>query len=81
LKNRVASDVGHLSNAQAVELLEQYGGKLLEVVFLSHLSAENNSPQLAMDAFQSLSERFDVRLTNRYAAAEVFRLVKKPVVV
>jgi len=79
LKNRVASDVGHLSNAQAVELLEMYGETHLEVVFLSHLSAENNSPQLAIDAFQSLSERFDVRLTNRYAAAEVFRLVKKTV--
>ncbi|PRZ00357.1 phosphoribosyl 1,2-cyclic phosphodiesterase [Marinilabilia salmonicolor] len=81
LKNRVASEVGHLSNAQAVELLDIHGGADLEVVFLSHLSAENNTPQLALEAFNSLSHRFDVRLTNRYAAAEVFRLEKKPVTV
>jgi phosphoribosyl 1,2-cyclic phosphodiesterase len=81
LKNRVVSDVGHLSNAQAVELLKSSGGENLEVVFLSHLSAENNTPQMALDAFQALSERFDVRVTNRYAAAEVFRLEKKTVIV
>ncbi len=81
LKNRVASEVGHLSNDQAVELLQTYGREHLEVVFLSHLSAENNTPQLALEAFSALSDRFDVRLTNRYAAAEVFRLERKGVVV
>jgi phosphoribosyl 1,2-cyclic phosphodiesterase len=79
LKNRVASDVGHLSNKQAVELLEHYGSDDLEVVFLSHLSADNNLPELALNAFNGMQKKFNVKLTNRYAPAEVFQLIKKEV--
>ena len=76
LKNRVASEYGHLSNNQAVELLKNYGSKHLEVVFLSHLSAENNRPEIALEAFSELNAKHSVRLTNRYAPAEIYRLKK-----
>lgn len=74
LKRRVASDHGHLSNLQASELLEKYHHPELKVVFLSHLSQENNRPDIAAAAFKTLESRFEVKLTNRYAAAEVYRL-------
>lgn len=74
LKRRVASDQGHLSNLQACELLENYHHPELKVVFLSHLSQENNRPDIAAAAFRMLENRFEVKLTNRYAAAEVYRL-------
>ncbi len=72
LKKRVAGDKGHLSNNQAFELLEKNHNPELRIVFLSHLSQENNRPDVAAAAFKSLENRFEVRLTNRFAAAEVF---------
>lgn len=74
LKQRIASDHGHLSNDQAFELLREHGGSHLQVVFLSHLSAENNTPDTAYNRFRELAARFDIRLTSRKAAGDVVRL-------
>jgi phosphoribosyl 1,2-cyclic phosphodiesterase len=81
LKNRVASAVGHLSNIQAFELLSVHGGDHLEVVFLSHLSADNNRPEIALQTFDGLQEKYSIKLTNRYAPADIFTLIKKEVVI
>lgn len=74
LKQRVASAHGHLSNVQAFRLLEGSAGSRLKCVFLSHLSAENNTPELAMAACNSLASRIEIRLTSRYAAADIYTL-------
>ncbi len=79
LKQRVASPVGHLSNKQAFDLLAQYHHSEIQVVFLSHLSAENNRPDIAAAEFAPLSEKLNVKLTSRHAPAEVFRLTRKVV--
>lgn len=76
LKERIASDHGHLSNLQAVELLRQYHHHDLQIVLLSHLSAENNRPEIASSAFDELKSLFRIEVTDRYAASEVF-VVKK----
>ncbi|SHI47779.1 Phosphoribosyl 1,2-cyclic phosphodiesterase [Tangfeifania diversioriginum] len=72
LKQRISSSVGHLSNIQAVGLLETHGGANLKCVFLSHLSAENNTPELALSSFEKLGTKYDIRLTSRHEAGEVF---------
>lgn len=74
LKKRVASSVGHLSNDQAFELIRDHAGPELVHVFLSHLSGENNRPELAEARFQSLSDRFNVKLTSRHTFSELCRL-------
>lgn len=74
LKKRVASEVGHLSNDQALQLLENHAGEKLKLVFLSHLSKENNTPEIALQNMQSLSHRFEIKLASRYEASEVIRL-------
>lgn len=74
LKQRVASSHGHLSNDQAFELVRNHAGPELVHVFLSHLSGENNRPELAAARFQSLTDRFDVRLTSRNTFSELCRL-------
>lgn len=71
LKKRVASAHGHLSNDQALNLLLEHAASKLQTVFLSHLSAENNTPELAFDNFQPLHERFEVLLTSRFDASVV----------
>lgn len=74
LKRRVASAVGHLSNDQAFELIRDYAGPELVHVFLSHLSGENNRPELAEARFESLTDRFNVKLTSRNTHSELCRL-------
>lgn len=70
LKKRIASDVGHLSNIQAARLALEHASPRLRHVFLSHLSANNNTPELALATFnQFLRGRTDldvhVTLTSR----------------
>lgn len=71
LKTRVASEMGHLSNDQAFELLHRHSGDMLQFVFLSHLSKENNTPGKALETMQSLTNRFEIKLASRYEASEV----------
>jgi len=52
LKMRVASNRGHLSNAQAGMLLAEVVVPGKTHVFLAHLSEENNTPMLAFDTVQ-----------------------------
>ncbi len=75
LKQRVASDVGHLSNLQAVNLLSEYAGPDLKWVLLSHLSGENNTPQIAYDALKHLKDRYNIVLTSRKEASEMITLM------
>jgi len=73
LKKRVASEVGHLSNEQALLLLEDHAGAKLRLVFLSHLSKENNTPEIALSNMDPVSHRFEIKLTSRYEASEVYQ--------
>lgn len=50
LKCRILGNRGHLSNEAAGELLCKLYHKKLKYVFLSHLSKENNYPELAYEA-------------------------------
>ena len=74
LKQRVASSVGHLSNMQAFNLLHNHAGENLKCVFLSHLSRDNNKPEIAHNSMLPFFSRFDIKLTSRYEAGEVYQL-------
>ncbi len=50
LKCRILGEKGHLSNEDSGRLLCKLLGKRLRYVFLSHLSKENNYPELAYQA-------------------------------
>lgn len=74
LKKRVASEVGHLSNDQAFDLLDKHTNGNLQCVFLSHISKDNNTPEKAIERMESLTERFEVKLTSRFEAGEVYKI-------
>ncbi len=74
LKKRIASENGHLSNTQAFCLLENHAGIGLRYVFLSHISKENNTPEIAFNEIKPLAGRFDVKLTSRNGAGEVLKI-------
>ncbi|MGM0568719.1 MAG: MBL fold metallo-hydrolase [Elusimicrobiota bacterium] len=55
LKKRISSGNGHLSNAQASQMIARHGKKL-KWVCLAHISPENNSPELAYKSALSASK-------------------------
>ena len=61
LKKRIASDKGHISNYNAALLVLQHGSKKLSNVMLSHLSQNNNTPELALKTFELIKERNDLK--------------------
>lgn len=74
LKVRIDSAVGHLSNVQAFELVKEHAHPELQCVFLSHLSAENNKPELALAEFKPLEGKVLIKLTDRFNAGELFTI-------
>ncbi|WP_299582788.1 MBL fold metallo-hydrolase [uncultured Sunxiuqinia sp.] len=74
LKQRVASDRGHLSNEQACLLLKEHAGEQLHTILLSHLSGENNTPEKAYAVFESLSQTYRIELTSRHAPTEIIAI-------
>ncbi len=68
LKKRVASGRGHLSNAQAGELVEAVAGPRLRQLIGLHLSETNNRPELARKAMQAALRRAGVDAAVTVAA-------------
>ncbi len=62
IKQRIGSDIGHLSNLQSGLCVLEHGTRKLKNVMLAHLSEINNIPQLAFGTFSSLvKERMDLK--------------------
>ncbi|WP_317898454.1 MBL fold metallo-hydrolase [Aurantibacillus circumpalustris] len=72
LKGRIRGGHGHLSNHQALELFTKHKANYLSHVLLSHLSKENNSPQLAEQLFQQHAGNTRVVVASRDSETEVF---------
>jgi phosphoribosyl 1,2-cyclic phosphodiesterase len=56
LQKRISSDHGHLSNAQAQELLRELVSPELHTLVLAHLSKKTNNPELALAAARETLE-------------------------
>ncbi|MEE8466833.1 MAG: MBL fold metallo-hydrolase [Planctomycetota bacterium] len=57
LKRRVSGDRGHLSNEQAAVMLMALAGPELHTLVLAHLSATNNTPEMALEAARGALSR------------------------
>lgn len=57
LKQRIASDTGHLGNHDAAAFVSDCAHPGLRAVILAHLSERNNSPALAVDTVRSALRR------------------------
>jgi phosphoribosyl 1,2-cyclic phosphodiesterase len=74
LKNRIRGGEGHLSNSQAVHLFINHRSNALSHLLLSHLSKENNTPQIATQLFQTHSTNTKIIVASRYEASEVYEI-------
>jgi phosphoribosyl 1,2-cyclic phosphodiesterase len=70
LKRRIASARGHLSNAEAAELLVKMAPPRAQVLILAHLSVENNQPRLARAAVERALAKLGVRPRLLIASAD-----------
>ena len=60
LKRRIASEHGHLSNAQCAEALPRLYKNGVRRVLLAHISPENNTPEIAFDCADSAIKRYSL---------------------
>ncbi len=76
LKQRIKGPHGHLSNLESAEVLRRaVEGKRLKWACLSHLSEQNNRPEVALGAHRSmLPDSFPIYVADRYRSSSVFSL-------
>ncbi len=74
LKRRISGDKGHLSNNQALELFIKHKHPELSLLYLSHLSKDNNSPHVALEIFAPYAEDTDIVVASRYKETPVYRM-------
>ncbi len=74
LKNRIRGGQGHLSNLQAMRLFVDHKPPFMSHLFLSHLSRDNNSPELARSLFTSVAGRTKILVASRYHETDVYHI-------
>ena len=72
LKQRIISGYGHLSNIQSAEIVRRLNPPHLHTLFLSHISQENNTPSLAIRAFEDMRDKYEIRVMSRNEASDVW---------
>ena len=72
LQERIRGPQGHISNRESAELLRDAAGPTLQWAVLSHLSEQNNRPDLAMQTHREIvSPHLPLHVASRYEAGEM----------
>lgn len=79
LKKRIKSEVGHLSNAQAVELFLKHRSADLSHLLLSHLSKENNDPTLVKEIFSKYNTNTEIIIASRFHESPLYEIGGKSI--
>lgn len=75
LKKRIRGPEGHLSNAEAAELLQDASARRLKWACLAHLSEQNNRASLAIATHRSIvHSRMPLYVASRYAPSEILEI-------
>jgi phosphoribosyl 1,2-cyclic phosphodiesterase len=75
LKNRIRGGEGHLSNKQALELFINHRPPFMTHLILTHLSKENNTPELAEQLFIAHAKDTSIIVASRYQASAIYTIV------
>ena len=74
LKNRIRGGLGHISNHEALELFINYRSSFLSHLLLSHLSKENNSPEMVKALFAPHANNTEIIVASRYVQSEIYTI-------
>ena len=80
LKNRISSRKGHLSNDQALELFLNHKPRNLQLLILSHLSQNNNRPEIVSKMFSERAGNVKVVIASRHKETELFNIERNHIV-
>jgi len=79
LKRRISSKKGHLSNDQALEIFLKHKPDNLQLLILSHLSQNNNHPDIVNKLFTQHAGGVKVVIASRHKETELFNIESNPV--
>jgi len=74
LKRRIRGGNGHLSNKKALELFVNHRPEFMSHLFLSHLSRENNCPQLVHELFNEVANGTEIIVASRLEETPVYQI-------
>jgi phosphoribosyl 1,2-cyclic phosphodiesterase len=74
LKNRIRGGWGHLSNAQALELFLNHRPFFMSHLILSHLSKNNNHPEIVNNLFSKNAGSTNIVVASRYTNSSIFEI-------
>jgi len=74
LKRRIRGGNGHLSNKQAVELFTKHKAPYLSHLLLSHLSKNNNHPDLVQQLFNACCGDTEIIVASRFVESAVYQI-------
>ncbi|HLG41420.1 MAG TPA: MBL fold metallo-hydrolase [Chitinophagaceae bacterium] len=77
LKKRISGGNGHLSNVQALDLFINHRPSFMSHVILSHLSHNNNKPEIVDGLFRQHAGNTHITVASRYKESEVFLIDEK----
>lgn len=82
LKERIRSINGHLSNNAALQLFTSHKSSSMSHLILSHLSKNNNRPELVQQLFNEHAGTTRIIIASRYAATGVYQInnISEPLV-
>jgi phosphoribosyl 1,2-cyclic phosphodiesterase len=75
LKNRIRGGVGHLSNKEALQLFLTHRPTFMSHLFLSHLSNNNNKPEIAESLFRGVAGETQIIVAPRTSETKVYQIV------
>lgn len=74
LKKRISDGNGHLSNHQALELFLNHRPTFMSHLILSHLSQNNNKPELVSQLFHPHTGGTNIIIASRFKETEVYQI-------
>ncbi|WP_026898280.1 MBL fold metallo-hydrolase [Daejeonella oryzae] len=77
LKNRIRGGNGHLSNHQALELFKTHKPRHMSHLLLSHLSKDNNCPELVQSLFSKQCSETKIIVASRFVETPVYLIEAK----
>jgi phosphoribosyl 1,2-cyclic phosphodiesterase len=74
LKKRITGGHGHLSNKQALELFKTHKPAFMTHLLLSHLSKDNNNPELVLELFNQHAGSTRIIIASRHEETEIYQI-------
>jgi phosphoribosyl 1,2-cyclic phosphodiesterase len=74
LKQRISGGVGHLSNAEALDIFTTHKSDFMSHLLLAHLSKDNNDPSLVQRIFEEVAGETSVMVASRYEEMGVMNI-------